>query len=199
MVRLLLFAALQPSIGFDHFLNGMHWFGAFDISGREVTGERFSYAGGDPQGLSFTYIQLDLSDSSSLVSNNLGGMGPRFTDPPYIRMRDVGLVRGQPIRYDTVPNLLCAATVMYRTESNRPLSIPASTHARLSLRIHNATAYEPSYSTNKRFLYRMMQINLRNLFDYTGSRTVPEPPSDVLQSFPADMPYDTTFGARSNR
>ena len=109
MVRLLLLQALQPSMSFDRFLNGLARFNAFDISGREVTGERLSYAGGDPQGLSFTHIDLTLDDSSSLVSNNLGGMGPSFSDPPYIRMRDVGLVRGLPIRCDTVPNFFCTS------------------------------------------------------------------------------------------
>ena len=77
----------------------------------------------------------------------------------------------------------------------------------ISLRIFNATAYQPRTgggvgslrgTRNNRFLNNMMQINMRNIFDKTGTVQLPRPPPEILDTWPSDMQYDTTYGTYVN-
>ena len=44
------------------------------------------------------YHSFDMSNPANLVSNNLGGMGPRLSDPPYITMNNVTTNLGEALR-----------------------------------------------------------------------------------------------------
>ena len=75
------------------------------------------------------------------------------------------------------------------------------------MRIFNATEYQPRSNPvqgpirgtrNNGFHHNMMQINMQNIFDASGTNLLPRPPSSILDTWPSDMVYDTTFGTYVN-
>ena len=69
---------------------------AYDINGSEVTENKYYYPGGSDGGSLF-FSTLVLDEPSNLVRNNLGGQGPRLSDPPHIKMRSVTTLRGDSV------------------------------------------------------------------------------------------------------
>ena len=73
--------------------NATEQYMVFDIYGNDQSNNPYYYLQGAGRGV-LAYSRLEMTDSSNLVQNNLGGLGPNTADPPFIGIRQVTTLRG---------------------------------------------------------------------------------------------------------